>query len=168
MDNQAISNTISNFMDGCKGKCGFTLPAVYSRFVTKSVGANHIDAVIYHNNVDMTGAFTIVKYFIRLLFQMKNCIEKILGEEYSVEVFNSLGYMEEWSFNKHTFKLCEHGELKKLPHIERSVTIRVSSRYCDSPTIEIYPLSDRICKGLNKNHRDVLTLYQMFTGEDFP
>ena len=144
-------------MDRCKGKCGFTLPAICSRFITKSVDTNHIDAVINHNNVDMPGAFTTVKYFIRLLLQMKTCIEKILGEEYLVEVLNSLDYMEEWSFSKHAFELCEYGELKKLPHNEQSVTISVSSRHCDSPAIEIYSLWDRIYKELSKDHGDVFT-----------
>ena len=116
----------------------------------------------------MPGAFTTVKCFIKLSFQMRTCIEKIFGEEYLVEVCNSLDYIEVWNFYKYAFELREHGELKKLPHIEQSVTIRVFSRYCNSPTTEIYSLWDRIYKGLDKNHGDVLTSYQMFTGEYFP
>ena len=86
---------IKNFMHRCKQKCGFTLPAIYSRFVTRAVDTNIIDTVIYNNNIDMLGAATTVKNFIKFLFEMKVCIKKVVGQEYSVEVFNSLGYMEE-------------------------------------------------------------------------
>ena len=99
--------------------------SIYSLFITKSVDTNHIYAVIHHNNVDMPGALFTVKHFITLLFQMRTSKEKIFGEEYLIEVFNSLDYIEEWIFNKDAFELCEHGELKKLPHVEQSVTIRV-------------------------------------------
>ena len=60
----------------------------------------------------MLGAATTVKNFIKFLFEMKVCIEKVQGEENSVEVFNSLDYMEEWSLNKHTFERREQGNLK--------------------------------------------------------
>lgn len=86
---------IKNFMYRCKQKYRFTLPAIYSRFATRAVDTNIIDTVIYNNNMDMLGAATTVKNFIKLLFEMKVCIKKVVGEEYSVEVFNSLGYMEE-------------------------------------------------------------------------
>ena len=72
-------------------KCWFTLPAIYSRFVTRLVDINVVNTVIYENNIDMRGAITTVSNFIKFLFEMKVCLEKVLGEDYSVEVFNSFG-----------------------------------------------------------------------------
>ena len=74
-------------MDRCKKKYGFTLPAIYSRFVTRVVDINVINTVIYENNNDMPSAITTVSNFIKFLFKMKVCLEKVLGEDYSVEAF---------------------------------------------------------------------------------
>ena len=82
-------------MDKCKQKYGFTLPAIYSRFVTKVVDINVINTVIYENNIDMPSALTTVSNFIKFLCDMKVYLEKVLGEYYCVEVFNSLDFMEE-------------------------------------------------------------------------
>ena len=41
--------TIKNLMDRCEQKCGFTLPAIYSRFFTRAVDTNIIDTFIYNN-----------------------------------------------------------------------------------------------------------------------
>ena len=73
-----------------------------------------INTVIYENNIDMPGAITTVSKFIKFLCDVEVCLKKVLGESYSVENFNSLDVMDEWSFNKHSFTLCEHENLVNL------------------------------------------------------
>ena len=98
--------------------------------------------------IDMLSAATTVKNFIKFLFEMEICIEKVLAKEYSVEVFNSLDYMEEWSFISHVFELCDHGNLKKIPNIEQSVVVTLTSKNCCSTTmVKIYTLWERIFHG---------------------
>ena len=98
------------------------------------VDINVINAVIYENNIDMPGAIITVSNFIKFLFQIKVCLEKVLGEDYSAEVFDFLDLMDEWSFNKYSFALCEYGELMKLPNVGQSVVIRLTSKHCGSLT----------------------------------
>ena len=50
------------------------------------VDINVINAVIYENYIDMPGAIITVSNFIKFLFQIKVCLEKVLGEGYSSEV----------------------------------------------------------------------------------
>ena len=62
--------TIKNFIDRCTQKCGFTLLAIYSRFVTRVVDIKVINTVTYENNIDMTGVITTVSNFIKFLCDM--------------------------------------------------------------------------------------------------
>ena len=87
----------------------------------------------------MLAVLTTVKIFINFLFKMKVCLEKVLGKDYVVEV-HFLDYMDKWVIDKHAFELFEHGNLKKLPHVEQSVILRLSSKHCSSTTIQIYSL----------------------------
>ena len=160
--------TIKKFTDRCKQKCGFSLPAIYSRFITRVVNINVINTVIYENNIDMPGSITTVSNFIKFLYNMNVCLEKVLGEDYSVEVFNSLDFMDEWSFNKHSFTLCKHGNLVKLPHIEQSIVIKLTLKHCGSPTTKIYSQWESIFNTLNQDHKNVLDTYKFVTGEHFP
>ena len=127
-------------MDRCKKKHAFTLPPLYPHFVTKPIDINVVDAVIHNNRIDMPAVLTTVKKFIKFLFKMKVCLEKVLGKDYVVEVYHFLDYMDKWVINKHAFELFEHGDLKKLPHVEQSVVLRLSSKHCSSTTIQIYSL----------------------------
>ena len=136
----SVDQAIKNFIVKCHRKCGFRIPAVYSHYVTMSLDSNFVDAVIYHNNIDMVGTCTTVKHLIKFLYRLKTIISEILGKDYFVEVFNCLDYMDQWSFDKQAFELCEHGNLKKLPHIEQSVTVRFTSRYLS--TVNIHFVKD--------------------------
>ena len=55
---------------------------------------------------------------------MKTFIEKVLGSDYNVEIYNSLDFLDEWSYNKHAFELHESDELIKLDHIEQSIVAK--------------------------------------------
>ena len=48
----------------------------------------------------------------------------------------------------------------KLPHIEQSVVIRLTSVHCGSPTTKIYSQWESIFDGLNQNHKEVLDTYK--------
>ena len=126
----SVDQTIKNFIVKCHRKCGFRIPAVYSHYVTMSLDSNFVDAVICHNNIDMVGTCTTVKHLIKFLYRLKIIISEILGKDYFVDVFNC----------KQAFELCEHGNLKKLPHIEQSVTVRFTSRYLS--TVNIHFVKD--------------------------
>ena len=115
---------------------------------------------------DFPGAFTTVKRFIKLLFEMKTSVEKILGSDYKVEVFNSLDFLHEWSYDKHIFELRESDELIKLDHIEQFVVVKLTlKRRCCSTTVKIYSLWESIYKGLVKENGIILVSYKLFTGE---
>ena len=115
---------------------------------------------------DFPGAFTTVKHFIKLLFEMKTSIEKVLGSDYKVEVYNSLDFLHERSYNKHVFELREGDELIKLDHIEQSIVVKLTSkRRCCSTTVKIYSLWESIYKGLVKENGMILVSYKLFTGE---
>ena len=45
--------------------------------VRKNVDTKITDTVIYNNNINMLGAATTVKNFIKFLFEKKVCIEKV-------------------------------------------------------------------------------------------
>lgn len=45
--------------------------------VRENVDTKITDTVIYNNNINMLGAVTTVKNFIKFLFEMKVCIEKV-------------------------------------------------------------------------------------------
>ena len=162
----SVDQTIKNFMEKCHRKCGFRIPAVYSHYVTMPLDSKFIDAVIYHNNIDMVGAYTTVKHLIKFLYRLKTIISEIVVKDYFAEVFNRLDYMDQWSFDKQAFEFCEQGNLKKLSHIEQSVTVCFTSRHLS--TVNIHFVWDRIYEGLFKNHKDVLATYHMFTREVFP
>ena len=110
-------------MDKCKKKHIFTLTSLYPHFNTKPIDINIVDAVIHNNRVDMPAVSTTVKNFIRFLFKMKVCLEKVFGKENVVEVYYSLDHMDKWVFDKHAFELYEHGDLKKLSHVEQPVAV---------------------------------------------
>ena len=115
---------------------------------------------------DFPGAFTTVKHFIKLLFEMKTSIEKVLGSDYKVEVYNSLDFLHERSYDKHVFELREDDELIKLDHIEQSIVVKLTSkRRCCSTTVKIYSLWESIYKGLVKENGIILVSYKLFTGE---
>ena len=142
--------TIKNFMQRCKKERDFTLPVIYSYFATKPLDLNFVESVMHNNRWDFPGAFTIVKYFIKFLFEMKTFIEKVLGSDYNVEIYNSLDFLDEWSYNKHAFELHESDELIKLDHIEQSIVAKLTSKRCCSTTVKIYSLWESIYEGLAK------------------
>ena len=127
-------------MDRCKKKDVFTLHPLYHHFVTKPIDINIVDAVTQNNRVDMLTVSTTVKIFIKLLFEMKVCLEKVLRKDYAVEVYHSLDYIDEWVFDKDVFELSEHGDFKKLPRVKQFVAVRLASKPCSSTTIQIYSL----------------------------
>ena len=112
-----MDKKIVQFMDRCKAKCGFILPAVCSRFVASQIDV--VNEIIRVNNIDMRGAMLTMSSFVDFLFNLKISVEKILGDGFIVEVYNSLDFMEKLSFYNHAFELCEHGNLKKLPRIDQ-------------------------------------------------
>ena len=162
--------TIKNFMQRYKKERGFTLPAVFSYFVTKpfDLNSNSVESVIHNNSCDFPGAFTSVKHFIKFLFEMKTSIEKVFGSDYKVEVHNSLDFLDEWSYDKHAFELCEGDELIKRDHIEQFIVVKLTSKRCYSTTVKTCSLWESIYEGLAKEHGNILVYYKLFTGEPFP
>ena len=120
--------TIKNLIQRCKEERGFTLPAIYPYFVTKPLDLIFVESVIHNNRCDFPGVFTTVKRFIKLLFEMKTSIEKLLGSDYKAEVYNTLDFLDEWSYDKHAFELCEGDEMITLDHIEQSIVVKLTSR----------------------------------------
>ena len=118
-----MDKKIVQFMDRCKAKCGFILPAVCSRFVASQIDV--VNEIIRVNNIDMRGAMLTMSSFVDFLFNLKISVEKVLGDGFIVEVYNSLDFMEKLSFYNHGFELCEHGNLKKLPRIDQSIPVRI-------------------------------------------
>ena len=82
-------------MDRFKKKRDFTLPPLYPHFVTKPIAINVVDVVIHNNRVNLPAVSTTVKNFIKLLFEMKVCLENVLGKDYAVELDHSVDYMDE-------------------------------------------------------------------------
>ena len=144
-------------MQICQEERGFTLPAVCSYFVT-----------VLTLPLDFPGAFATVKHFVKFPFEMKTSIEKVLGSDYKVEVYNSLDFLDDWSYNKHAFELREGDELIKLDHIEQSIVVKLRLRRCCSTTVKIYSLWESIYEGLVKEYGNILVSYQLLTGEPFP
>ena len=71
----------------------------------------------------MHGAMLTIRTFVNFLFNLKTCIENVLGDGFTVKVYNSLDFMEGWLFYDHSFELCEHENLKKLPKIDQSIAL---------------------------------------------
>ena len=128
---------------------------------------NFVENVNCNNRCDFPGAFTTVKHFIKFLFETKTSIEKVLGSDYKAEVYNSLDFLDEWSYNKNTFELHEGDELIKVDHIEQPTVVKLTSRRCCSTTFKIYSLWESIYKGLAKEHGNILVSYKLFTGGPF-
>ena len=160
--------TIKNFLQRCKKERGSTLPAIFLYFVTKSLGLNFLESVIHNDRCVLPGTFTTVKHFTKFLFEMKTSIEKVLGSDYKVEVYNSLDILDEWSYDKHVFQLREGDELIKPDHIEQSIVMKLTSRRCCSTTVKIYSLWESIYEGLAKDHGNILVSYNLFTVKPFP
>ena len=159
--------TIKNFLQRCKKERGSTLPAIFLYFVTKSLGLNFLESVIHNDRCVLPGTFTTVKHFTKFLFEMKTSIEKVLGSDYKVEVYNTLDFLDEWSYDKHAFELCEGDKLIKLYHIEESIVVKLTSGSCCSTTVKINSLWESIYEGLAKEHGNILVSYKCFTGEPF-
>ena len=132
--------TIKTFMQRCKKDRGFTLPEIKNYFITKPLDLNFIESVIRNNMCDFPGAFTSVKHFIRFLFEMKTSIKKVLGSDYKVEVYNTLDFLVEWSYDKHIFQLRDGDKMIMLDNREQSIAVKLTSRQRCSTTIKIYSL----------------------------
>ena len=149
--------TIKNFMQICQKEGGSTLRAVCSYFVA-----------VFTLPLDFPGAFATVKHFIKFPFEMKTSIETVLGSDYKVEVYNSLDFLDDWSYNKHAFELREGDELFKLDHIGQSTVVKLTSRRCCLTTVKVYSLWEGIYEGLAKEHNKILVSYKVFICELFP
>ena len=160
--------TIKIFLQRCRKERGSTLPAIFLYFVTKTLGLNFLESVIHNDRCDLPGTFTTVKHFTKFLFGMKTSIEKVLGSDYKVEVYNSLDILDEWSYDKHVFELREGDELIKPDHIEQSIVVKLTSRRCCLTTVRIYSLWEGIYEGLAKERNKILVSYKVFTCELFP
>ena len=136
--------TTKNFMQRSKEERGFTFPAIYPYFIREPLDLNFVESAIYNIRCDFPGAFTTVKHFVKFLFEMKTCIENVLGSDYKVEVYNTLDFLDEWSYKKHAFELCEGDEMINLDHIEQSVAVKLTSKCCCSTTVKIYSLWESI------------------------
>ena len=53
-----VVTTIKNFKERCLAKHSFSLPAAYPEYVVKHFNPNHVNSIIYHNNIDFAGSFT--------------------------------------------------------------------------------------------------------------
>lgn len=81
-------------MNRCQVKCGFSLPAVYSRFVTSQIDSYVVNQIIRVNNIDMCSAMSTIRTLVDFLFNLKTCIEQILGDGFIVKFYNSSDFME--------------------------------------------------------------------------
>ena len=95
-------------------------------------------------------------------------IEKVLGSDYKVEVYNSLDILDKWSYNKHAFELRDGDEMIKLHHIEQSIVMKLTSRHCCSTTVKIYSLWESSYEGFAKENGNILVSHKLFTSQPFP
>ena len=128
---------ISKYMDRCQAKYGFPLPAIYSRFVSDKISSETVDEILNVNKINIRGGIMVTKALIKFLFDLKIAIKKILGKNYSIEVFYSIEMVEEFNYFKHCFQLCTNGDLVKIEIIEWAVVIRLKSGDCDRATHKI-------------------------------
>ena len=91
-------HNITNFKDICHNKNGFVLPAVHSRYVCCTVAKDMINKILRISTIKTINAFKITKRFIEFLFRFKTAVWSILGGSFSVQVFHSFDYMEDWSY----------------------------------------------------------------------
>ena len=153
-------------MQRCKKERGFTLPAVYSYFVTKPLDLNSVESVIHNKCV----IFQVLLLPSNILLNF--CLRwKLLSKKFLV-VITRLRFITLWIFcmsglyDKHVFELREDDELIKLDHIEQSIVVKLTSkRRCCSTTVKIYSLWESTYKGLVKENGIILVSYKLFTGE---
>ena len=93
---------IKNVMNKCHNENGFVLPAVYSRYVFCAVTKDMINEILRIIAIRTVNAFEITKYFVEFLFQFKTAVCSILGSSFSVQVFHSFDYMDDWSYIEST------------------------------------------------------------------
>ena len=91
-------------MERCQSKYGFPLPTIYSRFVSENVSTKTVDEILNVNNINICGGNMFTRALIKFLFELKTAIEKIIGENYYVEVFYSIKMMNEFNYCKHCFE----------------------------------------------------------------
>ena len=89
---------ITNFMDISYNENGFALPAVHSHYVCCTVTKDMINEILRINAIRTVNAFEITKCFVEFLFRFKTAVCSILGGSFSVQVFHSFDYMENWAY----------------------------------------------------------------------
>lgn len=155
-------------MDRCQAKYGFPFPAIHSRFASDKVSAETVDEILNLNNINIRGGNMVTRALIKSLFELKTAIEKIVGENYYVEVFYSIKMMDEFNYFKHCFELCSHGNLIKVDITEWTVVIKLRSSDCDRATYKIYDIYKNIYKNLKKNYKFLLEQCEAFARKTFP
>ena len=77
-------------MERCQSKYGFPLPAIYSHFVSDKVSTEAVNEILNVNSINIRGGNMVTRALIKFLFELKTAIEKIVGENYYIEVFYSI------------------------------------------------------------------------------
>ena len=90
-----VVNSIIKFKEKYLTQNGFTLPAIYPEFVQRNFeNTNIVNSVIKCNNIDFEGSGTTVKCLISFLNDLKDTIVYEVGNDYDLEVFYSLDFLD--------------------------------------------------------------------------
>ena len=108
-----------------------------------------------------------IKLFLQFLIDLKKEICNLLKEKkLRVDIFHSVDYLDEWSYNEHRYFICPCGNLRKSEIKNWSVVIEVTSyediSHCSK---DMYALFAEIYEGLSY---EIMQTYRMFFGENFP
>ena len=164
----SCSKELTNFMIRCQNRHGFSLPAIYSRFVGEGSNIDTINEILKVNNLNMIhGAMNPIKGFLTFLIDFKSEIEKVLGGDYYTDVFRSIDYMVEWSYYEHSFQFCKCcNDLLRVPVNNWSVAVDVTNfEDRNVPSMDMYYLWDRIYEGISKK---IMNSCEGITKKTFP
>ena len=158
-----VVTSIIKFKEKCLTRNGFTLPAIYPEFAQRNFeNTNIVNSVIKCNNVDFEGSGSTVKCFISFLNDLKDSIVYEVGNDYDLEVFYSLDFIDRWEYFADKFVIDEHESHIEIRNIQECTVI---SFCCNN--IEVQDIWNKIYKLIHKE-KLLFDTYLFFTGEIFP
>ena len=148
-------------MDICLNENGFVLPNVHSHYVCCTVTKDMINEILRINAIRTVNVFEMTKCFVEFLFRFKTAVCPILGGSFSVQVFNSFDYMEDWSYIESP-TIVSDGCEEFVIHTTVThccITLKIGSKNEFGENL----LWSKILDGLQKNYKKILeTFFAVF------
>ena len=142
------------------------LPAVHSRYVCCTVTKDMINEIFRTNAIRTVNAFEITKCFVDFLFRFKTVVCSIIGGSFSVQVFHSFDYMEDWSYIE-SATIVSDGCVEFVIHqpvTHCCIALKTESRNEFGENI----LWNKIRDGLQKNYKKTIEIFAVFNFVDLP